>query len=329
MRLFIKATQERRKYNMNKEYLFKRFLKLFIAILIFTILCPTSILSMASTKAITLNKKSAMLKLGGTINLKASNGGSAVNWSTDNKNVATVRSGLVIAKGVGTVNIKAQSGKMSATCKITVYQPAKKVVLSPDADYIEVGDTFKVTSKITPENATYKTFTWSVENDSYYNPTIKQVSKNKFKAVEEGTATIIAYQKNTNKKYELKVEVKEALGVFHIEMNDNKVTSLNTFVGGHMLVNGKMEDYEGYWYDSEPEFKYSVKDNKIASIDNRGQITALSAGSTTVYVTALNGKSVSCELSVANAKEELRIDTFYAKNVHDKVGMGNYGEWSR
>lgn len=314
---------------MHKEHPFKRVLKLFIVLLIFITLCPTAIVSNASTKGITLNKKSALVKVGGTINLKVTSASSTVKWSTDNKNIATVKNGQVTAKGVGTVTIKAQSGKMFATCKITVYQPAKKVVLSVDNNYIEVGDTFKVTPQITPENATYKNFTWSVENDSYWYSSIKQISKNKFKAVEEGTATIIAYEKNTNKKYELRVEVKEALGSFHVEMNDKKVNSLNTFIGGHLLVNGKLDKYEeDYWYDIEPDFKYSVKDKKIASIDNRGQITGKSAGSTLVYVTASNGKSVSCKLTVTKEKENLSIDTFYANNLMDKVGIGNYMDWS-
>ncbi len=313
---------------MSKIKAVKSLLKLLMVILIFMVAFNPKSEAMASSKSISLNKTSAMLKVGKTLKLTVSNAPSTVKWSTDNKKIATVQNGLVTAKSAGTANIKARSGSKTVTCKITVYQPAKKVVLKPDSEYIEVGDTFKVTAQITPEDATYKTLTWSVDNEYYWYPAIEQVSKNKFKAIGEGKATIIAYQKNTKKYYKLEVEVKDALGPFHIEANGQKVTSLTTFVGGHAIISGVMDNANKYWYDEEKEFKYSIKDTNIALVDDRGQITALAAGTTSVIVTAENGKSVSCKLVVTQEKKALAIDTFYADNIFSRVGLGNYGNWS-
>ncbi|MGB4659438.1 MAG: Ig-like domain-containing protein [Mobilitalea sp.] len=204
----------------------------------------------------------------------------------------------------------------------------KKAALTIKNQYIEEGDTFKVNVQITPKNATYKNFTWSVSNEESWYPAVEQVSKNKFKAVGTGKATIIAYQKQTKKKYKLKIEVKAALGAFHMEADNNKVTALTTFVGGHLLINGKMDNADDYWYEIVPEFKYSIANTNIATIDNRGQVTAVATGDTSITVTAQNGKSVSCKLSVTGEKEELRFDTMYADNLFDKVGTGNYGDWS-
>lgn len=311
---------------MDKLHILKKVHKLLIVLLIAIIVSTPALSAQASAKGITLNKTSVMLKLGGTLQLKASNTGSSVIWSTENKKIATVKNGLVTAKSVGTVKIKAQSGKSSAVCKVTVYKPAKKITLVPGQDIIEEGDTFTVAANISPKDATYRSLTWSVENELY--PVVKQVSKNKFLAVNTGTATVVAYQKDTNKKYKLQVEIREALGAFHIEENNKKITSLSTFPGGHLIIQGVKNDSEDYGYNEEPVFKYSVKDAGIASVDKRGQITALKTGTTSVIVTAQNGKSESCTLTVANDTKVLGMETLYADKFFHLVGTGNYGDWS-
>lgn len=190
-----------------------------VALAMIISLSLTSVTSIAASKKMTLNKSSATLKLGSTLQLKASNAGSTVKWSSDNKKVATVKDGLVTAKGVGVTQIKAVSNKVTVSCKITVYKPADKVTLKADLDYIEIGDIFEVNAIFSPKNATYQDLTWSVTSDDYWYPAIIQISDNRFEAQFDGTATIIAYQKETNKTYKLKLEVKEELGSFHIEYN--------------------------------------------------------------------------------------------------------------
>ena len=206
--------------------------------------------------------------------------------------------------------------------------PIQKVVLSADDQFIEKGDVFKVTAQITPNNATYRSFTWSVVNDSWFNA-VEKISGNKFKAIGEGSAIITAYQKDTKKKYELRVEVRN-IGTFHIEMNHKKVNKLTAFTGGHLLIEGMLDDTEKIklYYDQKL-FKYSIKDSNIATIDEKGQITALKAGSTSVKVTAANGKSISCTLTVTAERGKLALDTFYAKKILGTVGIGCYGDDAR
>ena len=75
---------------------------------------------------ITLNKSSATLKKGGTVQLSATVSPSnatnkSVTYSTSNSKVATVSSsGLVTAKGGGTATITAKSGSKTAKFKVTV-----------------------------------------------------------------------------------------------------------------------------------------------------------------------------------------------------------------
>lgn len=310
---------------MDKMHVFKRVQKLLVALLIVTMLFSPVLSARASVKGLTLNKTSAMLKQGETLQLKTSTTGSSVTWSTDNKKIATVKNGLVTAKSVGTVNIKVSSGKASSICKVTVYQPAKKIKLVSSASIIEVGDTFTVNASIIPADATYQSLTWSVENN--WDTVVKKVSKNKFKAIQSGTATIVAYQKETNKKYTLEVNVQNPLGAFHMESNSSKVTSLSTYPGGHLVLKGVMDDTEDEWIEKETTFTYLVKDTSIATVDDRGQITALKTGSTNVIVTAPNGKYQSCTLTVTNELRAFQMETLYADKLYQHLGSANYGGW--
>lgn len=72
--------------------------------------------------AVKLNKKSASIYVGETVQLKLS-GAKSVSWSSSNKKIATVTSkGLVKGVKKGTANIKAtdKKTKKKYTCKVTV-----------------------------------------------------------------------------------------------------------------------------------------------------------------------------------------------------------------
>lgn len=315
---------------MNK--LMKKVSAFLLLLLVITLVITPVTSSPAAVKTMTLNRTSAKLKLGGTLQLKASNAVSSVTWSSEDNKIATVKNGLVTAKSTGTVIIKAKSKKTTASCKVTVYQPAKKVELVTSLTYLEESCIFTVSAKFLPENTTYKSLTWSVENPYYYEA-VRHISKNKFEAVGGGFATIVAYQKDTNMTYRFKIGVDEDLGPFQIESNGKKVTSLTTFVGGHLVISGAMADplyIFNYWYREKlPTFTYSIKDKSIASVDKRGQITGLKAGSTTAIVTAENGKTETCMITVTKERKSLQTETLYADNFFHPVEISNYGQWER
>lgn len=312
---------------MNRLTTFPKVQKLLIIMLLLIVVLLPSISTLAASKSVTLNKSTLMIKLGETYQLKASNTGSSVSWSSENKKIASVKNGLITAKSIGTTYVKVKSNNTSSICKVTVYQPAKKVKLKSDTKILEEGDTFTVTASFTPSNVTYQNLIWSVENERYYDTVVKQISKNKFKAVSTGTATIVAYQKETNKKYTLNVEVNDALGSFHIESNSSKVTNLSTYPGGHLIIKGVMDNTDDYWFEDQVSFQYSIKDKSIATIDERGQVTALKTGSTEIIVTTPNYKSETCKLTVTNTKEALQMDILFSEKFFSLVGTGNYSYW--
>ena len=80
----------------------------------------------APLKSISLNKASASMAAGNTLNLSVTYNPSnttdskTVTWSSSNRSVATVSAGKVTAKKAGSTTITAKVGSKTATCKVTV-----------------------------------------------------------------------------------------------------------------------------------------------------------------------------------------------------------------
>lgn len=84
-----------------------------------------------SVTGVTLDKKSAELKVGDTLSLKAAiepanATNQNVSWSSSDKNIATVANGTVtaVAAGSAVITVKTEDGEKEATCTITVKEKA-------------------------------------------------------------------------------------------------------------------------------------------------------------------------------------------------------------
>ena len=119
---------------------------------------------------ITLNAQTASLWVGKTKALTttispttASN--TAVNWSSSNKNVATVSSkGVITAKGKGTCTITCTAADgygAKTTCEVTVKQQVTEISLSETTVSLWVGDTKTITATASPTTANNTNVTWS------------------------------------------------------------------------------------------------------------------------------------------------------------------------
>ena len=123
-----------------------------------------------------MNKTTASVVKGKTLTLKATvtptnATNKNVTWKSSNTKIATVDgNGKVTAVAAGTATIictaKADKSK-SATCKITVTNPAVKVTkLRMNKTSVDLlkGKTVQLKVTVTPRNATNKAVTWTSSN---------------------------------------------------------------------------------------------------------------------------------------------------------------------
>ena len=165
---------------------------------------------------VTLNKTTASVVKGKTLTLTATvtptnATNKNVTWKSSNTKIATVDgNGKVTAVAAGTATIictaKADKSK-SATCKITVTNPAVKVTkLSMNKTSVDLlkGKTVQLKVTVTPSNATNKAVTWTSSNKKIATVT----SNGLVKAVGTGTVTITAKAKDgSGKKVTCKINV--------------------------------------------------------------------------------------------------------------------------
>lgn len=116
-----------------------------------------------------------------------------VTWKSSDTKVATVDNGLVtaVAEGTATITVTTADGGKTATCEVTVTQPAETPVTSVTLDKtsltLDVGGSDTLTATVKPDNATTKTVTWSTSDKN-----VATVQDGVVTAVGAGKATITA-----------------------------------------------------------------------------------------------------------------------------------------
>ena len=145
---------------------------------------------------ITLDKTEATLKVGETLQLKATVlpdnvTNKQVTWKSSNDAIATVSDGKVVAIADGKVAITATTTdgtELSATCAVTVSPIlASSISLSQTSAKLEIGEEIQLTATVLPENAKNKKVTWTSSNEE-----VATVEDGKVVALSEGTTTIMA-----------------------------------------------------------------------------------------------------------------------------------------
>ncbi len=143
------------------------------------------------------------------VSIKPSNASNKrISWSSSKSSVASVSSkGVVKAKKKGTAYITAKardgSGKY-ARYKVIVGTKISKISVSGQNYIGKGGSKIKLTAKVSPGSASYKSVTWKSSNTSI----AKVNSSGTITGVREGTATITASAKDgTGKKGSFKINV--------------------------------------------------------------------------------------------------------------------------
>lgn len=228
-----------------------------------------------------------------------------VTWYTSAPSIVTVENGVLTGKAEGTALVSAtcaatretKVAKVTVGPKTTPTVPVESIKLSKNKLKLKINETFKLTATLKPENATDKNVTWTSSN-----PEVAAVSdQGVVTATTAGTATITVTSKDgkVSDTCEVTVDEKEVptVSVKSVKLDKNKV-KLNVSETETLKVKINPSDA------TNQEVVFTSSDEKIATVDGQGVLKAISAGTTTITVTTVDGGFTdTCEVTVEEVKD--------------------------
>lgn len=206
----------------------------------------------------------------------------AMYWTVDDESIALVdANGNVKGLKKGETFIKVTSNQNPNAfkeVKIIVKKAVNDIKLDITEKVIYSFDSFNLKSVVYPEDASNKNVIWKSSNES-----VATVDGGKVTAIAGGEAVITAVSEDNEKiTAQCKVTVRQLPE--KIELNSESKT-LNVGDKYTLIATVKPDNT----FDKSVTFKSG--DEKIATVDDKGVVTAVSVGSTTITAVASDGKT--------------------------------------
>ncbi len=260
---------------------------------------------------VSLNKSSLTMYVGDTSRLTATVVPSTalnrnVTWNSTNPDAVTVDSyGNITAVGEGGAYIQACTvdGGFEATCEVTVTKriiPVTGIRLRNTDVSVDIGTYIWLDYDVLPSNATNSNVTVTSSNpDAVYVP-----GGDRMTACGYGISVITL--KTEDGGYEASFTVK-------VEPPKVSVTGVNLGRSSISMKTGETFRLTASVSPSgatDKSVKWSSTDSKVAKVDSSGNITALSAGTTRITVTTIDGGyTASCTVTVTEPENKDNTDT--------------------
>ncbi len=206
-----------------------------------------------------------------------------ITWNTSNSSVATVdANGIVTGKKAGTVTVTATTpgGLYSASCRVNVVIPVTGIKINADTITVPKGEKRSVTVTVYPSNATDQSVTWSTPSQTLPIITVNSTGQIEGKRVGSTTLTVTT----NDGKYTDTVNVEVIQPVTSIEFSYSSIT----------LDAGKKKTLEPQLRPisaTNKDVKWSSSNKNIATVDSKGVVTAVSAGTATITCSSADGFS--------------------------------------
>ena len=219
-----------------------------------------------------------------------------VEWTSSDESVATVdATGMVVAVSAGEADITASvtDSEMSAVCKVTVKVAAKDITVPDNLDVkLNDGNETTVEATVSPADATDVKVSYASTDEA-----VATVDKDgRVQVLQPGECDIITtLMQDGEKVTEKTTHVKAFYEVESITLdsNEGKLT-----VGNSHTIKATVAPEE---VAAETTIEWSSSNEKVATVDSNGKVTAISSGNATITATA-GEESANYEVTVEQPK---------------------------
>ena len=231
-----------------------------------------------------------------------------VEWTSSDESVATVdATGMVVAVSAGEADITASvtDSEMSAVCKVTVKVAAKDITVPDNLDVkLNDGNETTVEATVSPADATDVKVSYASTDEA-----VATVDKDgKVQVLQPGECDITTtLMQDGEKVAEKTTHVKAFYEVESITLdsNEGKLT-----VGNSHTIKATVAPKE---VAAETTIEWSSSNEKVATVDSNGKVTAVSSGNATITATA-GEESANYEVTVEQPKKVTTSNKTYTKN---------------
>lgn len=214
-------------------------------------------------------------------------------WEIGDDSIASVDANGVITgiKGGNTiVTLTSADGKFSAKCPVTVNQPLKAIKMDDIALETNGHTSETVAYTLEPADTTEDDVTLSVADES-----IAKLEGNKLVAVSDGTTKITA----TSGIVKTSAKVTVTTKVEQITLN--KTEGVLT-VGNSVTVTATVTPDNA----TNTTINWTSSDEKVATVDSNGKVTAVAAGNATIKATSESDGDVSADYALTVNKAAVK-----------------------
>ena len=220
-----------------------------------------------------------------------------VEWTSSDESVATVdATGMVVAVSAGEADITASvtDSEMSAVCKVTVKVAAKDITVPDNLDVkLNDGNETTVEATVSPADATDVKVSYASTDEA-----VATVDKDgRVQVLQPGECDITTtIMQDGEKVTEKTTHVKAFYEVESITLdsNEGKLT-----VGNSHTIKATVAPEE---VAAETTIEWSSSNEKVATVDSNGKVTAVSSGNATITATA-GEESANYEVTVEQPKK--------------------------
>lgn len=220
-----------------------------------------------------------------------------VEWTSSDESVATVdATGMVVAVSAGEADITASvtDSEMSAVCKVTVKVAAKDITVPDNLDVkLNDGNETTVEATVSPADATDVKVSYASTDEA-----VATVDKDgRVQVLQPGECDITTtLMQDGEKVTEKTTHVKAFYEVESITLdsNEGKLT-----VGNSHTIKATVAPEE---IAAETTIEWSSSNEKVATVDSDGKVTAVSSGNATITATA-GEESANYEVTVEQPKK--------------------------